>query len=437
MRLKPRRVTENILIRLLKDERLVVLLGARQVGKTSIMHLLMDKLLNAKRVERNRVFYFDLEDMSLLEIVNKGIDEFIAFLEANGANLKEGCFVFLDEIQYMENPSNFLKLLVDHHKEIKAVVSGSSSFAIRSKFKDSLAGRKIVFNIHPLDFGEFLEFRGRKELADFCNTANWEKARFFKGDFSRFFEEYVVFGGLPKVSLLQSREEKIIYLKDVVSSYIKKDIKDLFRIDNPYAFNKLLKLLAALAAKALNFSSLASICGISRRTLERYLFILESAFVIKLISPFYTNRVKEVAKMPKLYFTDTGIRNVVMGDLNALGARGDSGQLVENCVFLMLLMGKEPLDEIYYWRTKAGAEMDFVLRGETLRAYEVKYRSFRGPKISRSIRSFISVYSPEIIYVCTKDFYYHTKISESDVFFSPVFSFNVQRTAGSGFDILR
>jgi len=199
MRLKPRRVTENILTRLLKDERLVVLLGARQVGKTSIMQLLMDKLLNVKRIEKNRVFYFDLEDMSLLEIVNRGIDEFIAFLEANGANLKERCFVFLDEIQYMENPSNFLKLLVDHHKEIKAVVGGSSSFAIRSKFKDSLAGRKIVFNIHPLDFGEFLEFRGRKELADFWNTANWEKARFFISDFSRLFEEYVLFGGLPKV----------------------------------------------------------------------------------------------------------------------------------------------------------------------------------------------------------------------------------------------
>jgi len=423
MRLKPRRVTENILTRLLKDERLVVLLGARQVGKTSIMQLLMDKLLNVKRVEKNRVFYFDLEDMSLLEIVNRGIDEFIAFLEANGANLKERCFVFLDEIQYMENPSNFLKLLVDHHKEIKAVVGGSSSFAIRSKFKDSLAGRKIVFNIHPLDFGEFLEFRGRKELADFWNTANWEKARFFKSDFSRFFEEYVVFGGLPKVSLLQSKEEKIGYLKDVVNSYIKKDIKDLFRIDNPYAFNKLLKLLASLIAKALNFSNLTSICGISRRTLERYLFILESAFVIKLISPFYTNRVKEVAKMPKLYFTDTGIRNVVMGDLNPLEARSGSGELVENSVFSMLLMGKDLLDEIYYWRTKAGAEMDFVLRGETLRAYEVKYRSFRGSKISRSIRSFISEYSPEIIYVCTKDFYYHTRISESNVFFSPVFSF--------------
>ncbi|MEA1965591.1 MAG: ATP-binding protein [Candidatus Aerophobetes bacterium] len=421
MRLKPRRVVGNILTRLLKEERLIVLLGARQVGKTSIMQLLIDKLLNIEKVEKNKVFYFDLEDMSLLEIVNRGINEFTAFLKASGANLREGCFVFLDEIQYMENPSNFLKLLVDHHKEIKTVVSGSSSFAIRSKFKDSLAGRKVVFNIYPLDFGEFLEFRGRKDLADFWNTVNWGKARFFKDDFSRFFKEYVVLGGLPKVSLLQSKEEKIEYLKDVVNSYIKKDIKELFRIDNPYAFNKLLKLLSSFTAKTLNFSNLTSICGISRRTLERYLFILESAFIIKLISPFYTNRAKEVAKMPKLYFTDTGIRNIVMGDLNPLEARSDSGDLVENSVFSMLLMSKGLLDEIYYWRTKAGAEMDFVLRGETLRAYEIKYRSFKQPKISRSIRSFMNEYFPTIIYICTKDFYYCTKIDESNVFFLPVF----------------
>lgn len=421
IKLKPRKVTGDIVDRLLRDDRVIVLLGARQVGKTSIMRLVLDKLLNVEKIEENRVFYFDLEDMSLLEIVDKGVNEFIAFLEAKGANLKEECFVFLDEIQYMQNPSNFLKLLVDHHKKIKVVVSGSSSFAIRSKFKDSLAGRKIVFNVYPLNFGEFLKFRGRDDLAGFWGIGEWERARFFKDDFSRYFEEYVVFGGLPRVSLIQSRDEKAQYLKDVVNSYIKKDIKDLFRIDNPYAFNRLVKLLASLAGKALNFSNLASICGVSRRTLERYLFILESTFVIKLVSPFYTNRVKEVAKMPKLYFTDTGIRNVIMGDMNSLGERSDSGHLVEDSVFSMLLKDKNLSDEIYYWRTKAGAEMDFILRGRALKAYEIKYSPFKEPKISRSIRSFINQYSPEVVYICTRDFYPHTTIGKSKVFFLPVF----------------
>ncbi|MCK4241423.1 MAG: ATP-binding protein, partial [Candidatus Atribacteria bacterium] len=404
-RLKPRRIVNKVMSRLLKGNDLIVLLGARQVGKTSIMQLLMDRLLQVEKVGRNKVFYLDLEDMNLLEVLNKGVEEFIAFLKASGADLKERCFVFLDEIQYMENSSSFLKILVDHHKEISVVVSGSSSFSIRNKFKDSLAGRKRIFEIYPLDFGEFVEFKDRKALAGFWNTANWEKARFFEGDFLRYFEEYVIFGGLPRVSLIPSREEKIEYLKDVVNSYIKKDIKDLFRIDNPYAFNRVIKLLALHAGNSINFSNLTTICGISRRTLERYLFILESTFVIRLINPFYTNKIKEVTKMPKLYFMDTGIRNIIVGDLNSLGERRDSGSLVENSVFLMLLASKGPLDEIYYWRTKAGAEMDFVLKGDALRGYEVKYRPFKEAKISRSSRSFISEYSPDLTCICTKNFY--------------------------------
>jgi predicted AAA+ superfamily ATPase len=406
-RLKQRRITNKVMSRLLKGNDLIVLLGARQVGKTSIMHLLINRLLQIENIKRNRVFYFDLEDMNLLEVVNRGVEEFIAFLEARGADLKERCFVFLDEIQYMENPSNFLKILVDHHKEISLVVSGSSSFSIKSKFKDSLAGRKKIFEIYPLDFGEFIEFKDRKDLAGFWNTGDWEKARFFEGDFLRYFKEYVIFGGLPRVSLLPTKEEKVEYLKDVVNSYIKKDIKDLFRIDNPYAFNRVIKLLALHAGNSLNFANLTTICGISRHTFERYLFILESAFIIKLIHPFYSNKIKEVAKMPKLYFMDTGIRNIIVGDLNSLEGRRDSGSLVENSVFLMLLTGKGPLEEIYYWRTKAGAEMDFVLKeeGESLRGYEVKYRPFKKAKISRSTRSFINEYSPALTCICTRDFY--------------------------------
>ena len=111
--------------------------------------------------------------------------------------------------------------------------------------------------------------------------------------------------------------------------------------------------------------------------------------------------------MPKLYFMDTGIRNIIVGDLNSLGERRDSGSLVENSVFLMLLASKGPLDEIYYWRTKAGAEMDFVLKGEgeSLRGYEVKYRPFREAKITRSTRSFMNEYSPDLTCICTKNYY--------------------------------
>ncbi len=415
--LKPRRIVKSVFRKVIGDKRAVVLIGARQVGKTSIMRLLMERLL--KKMAANRVFYFDLEDINILDIVNRGVDEFLSFIKAKGADFRERCFVFLDEIQYMENPSNFLKLIIDHHSEIKLIVSGSSSFAIKSKFRDSLAGRKIIFNIYHLDFGEFLEFKESKELAGFWDNSDWEKARFFRRELMRHFEEYTVFGGLPKVTLLSKKDDKIEYLRDVVNSYIKKDIKDLFRIDNPFAFNRLLKLLAAQAANVLNFSNFTSNCGISRQTLERYLFILESTFVIKLISPFYKNRKKEITKMPRVYFLDTGIRNLIMGDLNNLESRGDVGGLVENSIFSMIIDNVDLLDEIHYWRTKAGAEMDFVLRGERLRAYEVKYQTFKQPKISRSIRSFVSEYSPEKVCICTKDFYFRMKIDTTNILFLP------------------
>ena len=417
--LRPRRIVDSVFRKVIREKRAVVLIGARQVGKTSIMRLLMERLL--KEMSANRVFYFDLEDINILDIVNRGVDEFLSFIKAKGADFRERCFVFLDEIQYIENPTNFLKLIIDHHSEIKLIVSGSSSFAIKSKFKDSLAGRKTIFNIYHLDFGEFLEFKGGKELAGFWETNDWEKARFFKRELMRYFKEYTVFGGLPKVALLSRKDDKIEYLKDVVNSYIKKDIKDLFRIDNPFAFNRLLKLLAAHAANVLNFSNFTSNCGISRQTLERYLFILENTFVIQLISPFYRNRKKEITKMPKVYFLDTGIRNLIMGDLNDLDSRGDAGSLVENSVFLMIVDNVDLLDEILYWRTKAGAEVDFVLRGEQLRAYEVKYQTFKKPKISRSIRSFTKEYSPEKIFICTKDFLYQTKIDSTDISFLPLY----------------
>jgi len=415
----PRRVVEFIYKKVIGDRRIVVLAGARQVGKTSIMYLVMDKLM--KQMGEKRVFYLDLEALDLLDIINRGVDEFISYLIANGADLKERCFVFIDEIQYMENPSNFLKLIVDHHPEIKLIVSGSSSFSIKSKFKDSLAGRKIIFNIHHLDFGEFLKFKGRDKLRDYYDRCDWKRGRFFQDELIRHFSEYAIFGGLPKIALMSEKIDKTEYLQDVVNSYIMKDIKDLFRVDNPFAFKRLLKLLASLSSHLLNFSDLSSICGISRQTLERYLFILESTYVIRLIKPFYKNRKKEITKMPKVYFMDTGIRNLIMGNLNNLEVRGDTGDLVENSAFNMITDHLNLLDNINYWRTKAGAEMDFVIKGEKLKAYEVKFRTFSQPKISRSIRSFVNEYSPDKLYIGTRDFYCQMKIEKSDILFLPMF----------------
>ncbi len=143
------------------DERLILITGSRQVGKTCILYLLIKEIY--QKAEKN-VFYFDLEDFEILKTLNSGVSDFIQLLKAKGADPGKRQFVFIDEIQYLDNPSNFLKLIADHHKNIKLIASGSSTLDIKRKFKDSLAGRKIVFEIDTLRFSEYLLFRNNPEL---------------------------------------------------------------------------------------------------------------------------------------------------------------------------------------------------------------------------------------------------------------------------------
>ena len=131
---------------------IIVLLGARQVGKSSIMHLLMQEMVEEEYA------YFDLEDTFSLEIMTN-VDKFLAYLQTRKLNHKKRTKVFIDEFQYLPEPAKFLKLIHDHHQEIKLIISGSSSFEIRRKFTDALTGRKVVFTIHPLSFAEYLQFK--------------------------------------------------------------------------------------------------------------------------------------------------------------------------------------------------------------------------------------------------------------------------------------
>jgi predicted AAA+ superfamily ATPase len=156
-----RSVNEEI-IRFLTTDDIVVIHGARQVGKTSILMYLQDHLQS----KNEQVLYLDLEDSRFVSMMDKGVDEFITFLSEQGFDLpgllksNKKLFVMIDEIQYLSNPSSFLKLLADHHRYLKIIVSGSSSFEIKSKFKDSLVGRTVSFEIYPLSFQEFLLFKG-------------------------------------------------------------------------------------------------------------------------------------------------------------------------------------------------------------------------------------------------------------------------------------
>lgn len=351
---KPRKVFNSI-GRFIDKREIIVIHGARQTGKSTLLKMIIDKLKEDKNVSPADIFYFDLEDFDLLEMCNKGYKEIVSYIESRrDGGKKEKVYLLIDEVQYLSNPSSLLKMLHDHYEWIKLIVSGSSSFQIKSKFKDSLVGRTIDFELFPLDFEEFLVFKNSAYNLSAEKTFNSELAN---KELSAFFKEYLIYGGYPKVVLEKNIEAKTLYLKQVIDTYIKKDIRDLGHIRDVNRFNKLLRVLADKSGALLNVLELSSTLGISRKTIEDYLFIMENTYVIKLVSPFYTNLRSEISKMPKIFFEDTGVANLLK-----YGVFLDKidGELFENSVycFVRSIFGRE---FIKYWRTKQKVEIDFII----------------------------------------------------------------------------
>ena len=262
-----RQIIDEIEQYLLIDS-ILVLHGARQVGKTFIMRYLITFLKNKKEV----VYYIDLEDSRFQTKLDEGVDAFIGLLKDEGLLTDKKIFVFIDEIQYLKNPSSFLKLIADHHKEIKLIVSGSSSFDIKNKFKNSLVGRTINFEIFPLSFREFLTFKNYNAIPGKIHTA------IKINELAGLFNEYVIFGGYPAVVLEPSIKIKEKLLQQIIDTYIKKDISELGNITEIDKFNKLVKVLASQSGQMLNVTELANTCDISKQTIEKYLFILENTY---------------------------------------------------------------------------------------------------------------------------------------------------------------
>ncbi|MBU1487527.1 ATP-binding protein [bacterium] len=339
------------------DDHIIVIIGPRQAGKTCLLHLLAELLLKEENISQDQIHYFDLEDIDTLSYFNSISPAALAsqFRE------KERTFLFIDEVQYLDNPSNLLKIIHDHFPHIKLIVSGSSTLAIKKKFKESLTGRKAVFNLRTLSFDEFLRFKG-SHLLKVKRELDWRRpegiSSLLAKEFFEFFQEFILFGGYPKVVLENNREKKVAQLSKIYNSYIRKDIKDLGAVENVAALNRLVSLLAFQIGQIINIEELTANLRISRKTVERYIFLLENTFAIHLLKPYFTNKRKEISKMPKVYFEDTGLRNVIIKNLDPLSLRNDSGFLFENAVFNTLIKRLKPLEELKFWRTQAGAEVD-------------------------------------------------------------------------------
>lgn len=341
------------------DQSIIVLHGARQVGKSHILFYLQQEL----EQKGETVFYYDLEYPDVLMDMNKGVQTFIQDLKGRGYQDGHKVHVLIDEIQYLENPSSFLKIIGDHHKNIHLIVSGSSSFEIKSKFTDSLAGRTINFEVFPLTFSEFLTFKQETFQLTEAKTDS------LINRLKNLYREFILYGGYPKIVLEPDLEKKKRHLFQIIDTYVRKDVRDLAEVEDIQKFNNLIYVLASQSGKLVNMASLARETRISFPTLQHYLFILEATCVIKLVSPFSKNPGVEISKNPKIMFYDSGLQSLLwLKDFQ----KEIIGSVFETNVFGELVK-KHGREQVHYWRTKHGQEIDFVIeKGEAIQPVEVK-----------------------------------------------------------------
>jgi len=304
-----------------------ILLGARQVGKSTLMRQLQTK---AKRNGFKTVFY-DLEqpfDLNRLA----GSEQTVIDEITSGAQV-----VFIDEFHYLKNASKIFKSIYDQHKSIKIYASGSSSLSIHKHLKESLAGRFRKTIIYPL------------------NLTEWKKVPDFKD------EQYLQWGGLPGLIHRSTDDARVELLENIISTYITKDIKGLIKEENIRSFNSLLYILAQVQGSIVAVSNLARETGIKETTVARHLEIISQTYVMHILPSFTGNLANELKKSRKYYLFDIGIRNMLLKDFRPISEREDKGNIYESVVLLHLQSQIKPNMELRFWRTKKGDEVDFIL----------------------------------------------------------------------------
>ena len=362
-----RRIQEKQILKKIHNDRIILIIGARQVGKTTILN-------NIHRIlkdDQQDCYFFTLEDPLLLNDLNKHPEEIYNYIPKN--NNKK--YLLLDEIQYLKNPSNFLKYIYDlYNNNIKLIVTGSSAFYIDQKFKDSLVGRKEIIEIYPFTFSEFLLAKNQDKLSAAISKENHfatgTKKKLLKSEqllIKQLWQEYIIYGGYPRVVITDDKEEKNHILKELYQSFLKKDVLEA-NIKNEIHFYILLKILSGQVGNLVNMNELSNIVSVSKDTINKYLYILQKSFVISLCVPFHKNIRKELSRMPKVYFFDNGYRNAILNNFTPIEQRIDKGMLLENHIFSELT--KMKIEDIKFWRTQDKNEIDFIVN-ESL-AFEVK-----------------------------------------------------------------
>lgn len=367
------------------NNKIIILLGARQVGKTTLL-----KELQREVQKEATTLYLDLDFLANYEIVSS-TDNLIAYLKQNDFHKGEKYYLFLDEIQRFKDISMILKNLYDHYPEIKVYATGSSALDIKENLKDSLAGRKIIYHIYPLTFKEFLIFKNQGDLANLLSGEN-----ILIETYLPYLYDFLVFGGYPEVALTADNDRKFAILESIFDLYFKKDIIELMKLNNIEGLKTSLKIIASDSGQLVNFSNIAREIGKSVREVKKYLEIFKDTYILFELAPFFSNKHKEIIKASKYYFFDNGIKNYFLKNFQNIDSRADAGFLFESFVISEINKQKKPLQNLKFWRSKLQQEADLIIDDQgKLTPIEIKFKYSQNSKDYSGIKSFMEKYGAD------------------------------------------
>jgi predicted AAA+ superfamily ATPase len=359
----------NVVLQKLHKGKVIVLIGPRQVGKTT--------LINALLANKDYLF-LDGDDQSVVDLLsNANTEQLKSIIGANQ-------YVFIDEVQRIPNIGLKLKIMVDQFKDLQLIVSGSSAFDINNITQEPLTGRKFEYQMFPVSWSEFEA------------NVGYVKAH-------QQLELRMLYGMYPDVINNFGNEYEI--LKNLVSSYLYKDILALAGIRKSNVLEKILQALALQVGSEVSYNEIAQLVGVDKNTVNTYIDLLEKSFVIFKLNSFSKNIRNEIKANKKIYFYDNGVRNMIIGNFNHLALRQDKGALWENFMIaerMKHLAYSQSAAKAYFWRTTTQQEIDYIeTNADAVSAFEFKWASTKKAKLPKS---FIEAYQPIFMVVNQENF---------------------------------
>ncbi len=349
----------------------IVLIGPRQVGKSTLIKEILDK--------KGVYLFLDGDDFTVqqqLELPNT------AFLKRL---IGQNTIVFIDEAQRIKNIGITAKIIIDQFPDVQLILSGSSALDLNNEINEPLTGRKWEFNLYPISFEELVNQNG------FLNAHQQ-------------LENHVIFGMYPDVLNFPERQREV--LKNLVNSYLYKDVLALTGIKKPDVLQKLTQALALQIGNEVSYNELAQLLNVNKETISNYIDLLEKAYIVFRLNPFSRNLRNEIKSSRKIYFYDTGLRNAVISNFNSLEMRSDKEALWENFLIaerIKKLRYGKVYTNTYFWRSTQQQEIDWVeeIDGQ-ITAFEFKWKAKINIKLPKT---FTSNYEAKEVVIDKENYY--------------------------------